>query len=206
MTWVVVAVLACVPAHAAEIIDRVIAVVNGAVITLSDMQAAVRLGVVPVPEGQGRGAAVLERLIERRLTLTEVNRYASGEPSSALVDERLRQVKARFATDEDLGRVLAEVGVTPDQLRAYLRDEVRIETYLQQRFSGGGQPADAEILDYYRAHPQDFMRNGLALTFSEAYDDARAAVIRERRDRLAREWIAGLRRRADVTIPAVVRR
>lgn len=205
LAWTIGAMLVAVPARAAEIIDRVMAVVNGSIVTLSDVQAGIRLGVVAVPAGPGRDTAVLDKLIERRLTLTEVNRYGPGEPSAAVVDERLRAVRARFTSEEALTAVLAEVGVTPDQLRTFVRDDVRIETYIQQRFAGGA-PTEAEILEYYRAHPEAFMRGGLALTYQEAHDDARAAVIRERRERLAQEWIAGLRRRADVTIPAIVRK
>jgi hypothetical protein len=44
------------------------------------------------------------------------------------------------------------------------------------------------------------------LTFDQASDDARASLIAERRDAMVQEWVDSLRRRADITIPSVVRR
>ena len=51
-------------------------------ITLSDVAAASRLGIV-TPANGGDQSQVLELLIERRLQLIEVNRYLPPEPSAA---------------------------------------------------------------------------------------------------------------------------
>lgn len=192
-------------APASEIVDRVLAVVNATVITQSDVNAAIRLGLAGAAPG-AEPNAVLERLIERTLIVGEVNRYGPPDPSEAEIDDRLRKAGERFASAAEMDAAFAEVGLSRDQLRAVLRDELRIEAYLQQRFAAALQPSDAEIMDYYRGHPRMFMRNGLALTYQEAQADARAALVAERRAALVREWVAGLRRRADITIPSVVRR
>src|SRR5687767_1002936 len=92
----------------AEIIDRVLAVVNGAVILQSDSRAALRLGLIEVAEGAGPLRAVLDRLIERRLVLIEVQRSGSPEAFGAAVDARLGEVRRRFASDEAFAAVLAE--------------------------------------------------------------------------------------------------
>jgi hypothetical protein len=66
----------------AEIIDRILAVVDREIITLSDVNGAIRLGLVDVPLGTiDATQAALDRRIERRLTLTEVERYAPPEPA-----------------------------------------------------------------------------------------------------------------------------
>jgi hypothetical protein len=189
----------------AELVDRVMAVVNNSVITLSDVNAAIRLRLIETPAPAG-SSAVLERLIARRLTLAEVSRYAPPEPAEALVEARLGEVRARFATGEEFSRTLAEVGLTDPQLRAFVRDSLRIDAYLRQRFGAAIQPSDAEVLQYYRTHQDQFRPGGVMLTFEQASDDARAALAAERREVMVREWIATLRRRADITIPAVVAR
>jgi peptidyl-prolyl cis-trans isomerase SurA len=181
-------------ALSAQVIDRVMAVVNGSVITQSDVEAVLRFGLMmprPVPE-------VVERLIDRRLTIVEVNRYSPPEPAAALVDARLDEVRRRFQSDQRFARTLTEVGVDEDQLRAYLRDSIRIQAYLRQRFGAAYQPPDADILQYYRTHPEEFTRNGVLLSFGEAYDDARAALIAQRREQQIEQWLSNLRRRADI--------
>lgn len=199
-------VLAMVVPARAELIDRVIAVVNGSVITQSDVRAAMRLGLVDVTVATEIGRAVGERLIERRLMLIEVTRYAPPEPAEALIDARVRAVRNRFASDAELQRTLDEVGLTMEQMRAHIKDDLRVAAYLQQRFAGAMTPSESDLLQFYREHQKQFVRDGVPLGYSEALADVRAALIAERRAAQIRDWVAGLRRRADITIPAVVRR
>jgi peptidyl-prolyl cis-trans isomerase SurA len=183
----------------AQVIDRVMAVVNGAVITQSDVEALRRLGLAP-PSGDT--STLVERLIDRRLMMVEVNRYSPPEPAAALVDVRLDDVRRRFASQEGYEQALAEVGLTEDQLRAYFRDELRMRAYLRQRFGAAYQPAENDILQYYRTHPTEFTRNGRLLSYGEAYDEARAALIVRRREQQVQDWLSGLRRRADIIVPS----
>ncbi len=186
---------------AAQIIDRVLAVVVGEPITLSDVTAALRLGLVPAAAGTAdRDQAALNTLIERQLQLIEVNRYVPPEPSDADIDARLAQVRARFDSQAALESAMKDTGVTPTLLRARLRDDERIETYLRQRFGGSYQPGEDEIARYYRSHESEFIRNGVRLPYEAVHDEARTRLVADRTASLVREWVAGLRRRADVTV------
>lgn len=185
----------------AQIIDRVLAVVVGEPITLSDVTAAIRFGLVPAPAGgEDRVQAALTALIERQLELIEVNRYVPPEPSAAQVEAALAQVRARFDSQAALETALRDTGVSEAQLRARLRDDVRLETYLRQRFGGSYQPGEEEVARFYRSHESDFIRNGVLRPYEDVREDARQRLIDERAATLVREWIAGLRRRTDVTI------
>jgi hypothetical protein len=194
----------------AEIIDRVLAVVNGAVILQSDSRGATRLGLIQIPPGTPAGLeanrAALDRLIERRLVLVEVNRSATPNPADVVVDAGMIEVRSRFTSDEEFERALAEAGLALDQVRGFIRDDLRMAAYLQQRFGATQRPSDTEVLEYYRDNPDRFTRNGALRPFNDVEADARQLVIETRRSALIRDWIAGLRRRADITIPAVVRR
>jgi hypothetical protein len=186
---------------AAQIIDRVLAVVGGEPITLSDVTAALWLGLVPaVASTADRDQAALNTLIERQLQLIEVNRYVPPEPSDAEIDARLAQVRARFDSQAALESAMKDTGVTPTLLRARLRDDKRIETYLRQRFGGSYQPGEDEIARYYRSHQSEFTRNGVLRSYEDVHDEARTRLVDDRTRSLVREWVAGLRRRADVTV------
>ncbi len=149
----------------AEVIDRVLAVVQGEIITQSDVTAARTLGLVAVPQAPDQVAAAMERLIDRALMLLEVERYSPPEPSDAAIGARLAQVRARFASDAEVDRALAASGLTRDQLRRLVRDDLRIKAYLDGRFG-----AAADSMDVERGNP------------------------------LVAEWMAGLRRRAQVSV------
>jgi hypothetical protein len=144
----------------AQVLDRIVAVVDGAPITQSDVNAAMQLGVVSVPSSTDAVAATVDALVERQLILEEVERYAPPEPADVEIDRRVAEIRTRLGSR--LPTVLAEVGLSDDQLRRQMRDNLRIEAYLQQRFG----PPQAS--------------------------DERATMIRD--------WLAGLRRRANINI------
>jgi len=185
----------------AQIIDRVLAVVVGEPITLSDVTAALRFGLVPAATGTGdRDQAALNALIERQLQLIEVNRYVPPEPSDADIEARLAEVRARFENQAALEQAMKDTGVTPTLLRARVRDDLRIETYLRQRFGASFQPGEEEVARYYRSHESEFIRNGVLRPYAEVREEARTRLVDDRTTSLVRDWIAGLRRRTDVTI------
>jgi hypothetical protein len=180
-----------------EIIDRILAVVDGGIIMQSDVTMAVRLGLVPGSAAADPIAAPLDALVERRLMLEEVDRYAPPDPPDAEVDRHLADIRTRTGTRFDL--ILVESGISVDQLRRHVRDDLRIESYLQQRF-GTMQPSDDEIARYYRDHQAAFTRNGVVAPLGDVRDVVRAELIAERRSTTIREWIVGLRKRANVNV------
>ena len=183
----------------AQLIDRILAVVSGELILLSDVVAAQRFGLVPGAAAQQDPVRVaLDALIERQLMLVETNRYLPPEPAAEAIASRLAEVRARFADAAQFETVLKETGVTLEQLRLRLRDDLRIASYLDQRFGAGFQPSDDELVRYYRAHEADFTRNGVLLPFEQVRDAVRQRLLADRRADLIRDWMVGLRRRVEV--------
>lgn len=201
LTVLVLVVIVAAGAAPAQIVDRILAVVGGTPITLSDVNAAMAFGLVPVdravPDAQRQ---VLEALVDRQLQLSEVDRYLPPEPPAAELDARVAEIRARFATADAFDAAVRETGMTPAALRAHLRDSLRISSYLQQRFGAGYSPNDDEVLAYYRAHQAEFTRGGVVQPYADARDEARRQLMAERSAVLVKDWIAGLRRRVDVTI------
>ncbi|MGE5246033.1 MAG: hypothetical protein ACM3SQ_17555 [Betaproteobacteria bacterium] len=181
----------------AEVIDRVLAVVAGDLITLTDVTAARDLGFVRVAPGADPVGTVLSALIDRALVLAEVDRYAPPEPSGDAVDRGVAAVRSRFATQEAFERALERSGIDQGRLRGIVRENLRIEAYEDQRFTVAG-PTDEEAAQYYREHAARFTRGGALTPYADVRDEIVAAVTAERRRALVDDWIAGLRRRADI--------
>lgn len=176
------------------LIDRVLATVEGRVITLSDVRAARALGLVTAGTDAGSTEAVLNVLIDRALVLEEVERYAPPEPDPAAIDRAVAAIRAPHAASFDAS--LRVAGLDDTAVRQWVRNDLRVERYLAQRFAGTVEPTDDDIETYRRRHAEDPGRSG------QAPDDAavRAAVTAERRAALVREWIDGLRARAGLSI------
>jgi hypothetical protein len=144
--FVAIVVLAGVDrASAADVIDRVMAVVNREPMLLSDVNAAMLFQFVPRPEAGDPLASTLDRLIERALTLEEVERYQPPEPAAEEIDKRIDAIRQRFATADAFRKALAAVGMTDAQLRSHIRDDLRTVTYINQRF-GESDPAARDTL------------------------------------------------------------
>ena len=163
-----------------EIIDRVLAVLPGQIITQTDVQAALDLGLVEGSAGGDRIATGLAALIDRVLMLNEVRRVMPPEPSTAAVDDRLRRIRQRFDSPDMLARALSASGIDESVLRLYAADDLRLASYLDERFSAASQPTDQELRQVGEA--------------------GRAKLIADRRQNLIAAWVAELRRRADVTV------
>ena len=197
-SMLVTACLAIAKPAGAELVDRVLALVAGQTILLSDVRAFVRLGLVHSTDTGEQQSDTLGHLIRRHLILTEVDRYLVEEPAAKIVDQRLGQVRKQFQTEGQWSDVLAETGLNNADLRHIVRDEIRIETYLDQRFISAIQPTDDELLNYYRQHQDDFTNRGTPLPFAEVQGTVRSQLAAERRQDLISEWVSSLRDRGNI--------
>ena len=140
---VVILLLVCARALHADVIDRIMAVVGGQPITLSDVNAALLFRLVDVPAGTPDPIGyTLDRSIERTLILSEVERFQPPEPDPIEITIHIDEIERRFGSPAAFDKALAVTGTTRDQLRRYLRDDLRITTYLNQRFGASTDPAE----------------------------------------------------------------
>lgn len=176
------------------LIERTVAIVGGAVVTRSDVDLAVTLGLV-TPGAAGTAGAT-SAVIDRWLMLNEVARFSPADPDPAVVEARLGDVRARAGGEAPLADVLARAGFTPARLAAWVRDDLRITAYLDQRFASVGTPAEADVAAYVEQRRGDFERAGVE---PEAMvQAARTRLVADRRRELITDWLADLRRRTKV--------
>jgi len=194
------AVLVSSAVHAADRIDRVLAVVNADVITESDVTAARAFDLVRPPRpGADPIRTTLDQLIRRALILDEVMRSTPTETEPGRVAARMDAIRARFPSPAAYEVRLEETAMNETRLRDLVEADIRVEDYMRQRFGAVAEPSDADIVGYYETHRADFTSGGRQMTLDEARPTVSERVIEERRRQLVDEWVARLRRRADVT-------
>jgi len=195
----VMAALAAAAPGGGQTIDRVMASVGGRIVTLSDVRAARELGLVAPSQTPGT-REVLDRLIDRILMLEEVERYAPPEPDPRAVEARLEAISATFPSREALEAALRVSGMTESSLRQWVRNDLRIAAYLDQRFAAALEPTSEELENYVRQVRSDLEAGGGAPPDDRQLRRlARERAIAERRQALIRDWLDGLRRRSIVT-------
>ena len=183
--------------HAQQLLDRVLARVDTVPITLTDVQSAIGLGIAEI----GSADAIAEgtqRMIDRQLELTEVQRFPPPEPPPDAVAGETARLKMNAGPK--LPMLMRSTGLTEQRIADMARDNLRIAGYLDQRFGTIVQVSDDDVAAYYRAHETEFTSGGVVLPYEDAIVLARQRVSSERRRTIVDQWIRDLRSRADVTV------
>lgn len=183
---------------AQKLIDRVLARVDGNPVTLTDVEAALGLGVLDVPPGSDLIATGREQLIDRQLELEEVQRFPPPEPDRAATAREA--VRLKMNAGARLAELMRSTGLSEQRITDIARDNLRITAYLEQRFGATVQVSDDEVANYFRAHEAEFTRGGEAIAFEDAEPLARQRASDERRRATIGQWLRDLRSRADVAV------
>ena len=120
-------------------LDGVLVKLGADVITMSDVRQARLLKLVDVSGGTDQ--AIVDALVRRRLILEELKRNSPAEPSPAAIDAQRQQWASTLGPGVDLATLLPRAGMTDAGLRNWLRDDLRITAYLDQRFPASGDRA-----------------------------------------------------------------
>ena len=186
-------------AATAQSLDRILAVVSGHVIMLSDIRAFLELGLIDVdPTAADAEQVALERLIERRLVLDEVDRYRVPPPPPAQIERGVAELRLRSSRPDAFTATLDRLGLATDDLRQILGDEARREAYLVERFGGSSELTERQLREYYEERASELTLDGRPLTFDEARGALREQLVDERRRALVADWVEGLLRRGQV--------
>lgn len=170
------------------LIDRLVAVIGEQALTWRDMQAARLLGSIPATADDREA---VERLITRELMRLEIERFSVAAPIAAAVDDRLRLARDRHIGEGAWTDALASAGLTDARARDMIADDLRIDIYLDQRFTAAAQPTDLEV-SQHAATMTDRVPSPAQL------DQARRQLVATRRTALIDAWIASIRGRTPV--------
>lgn len=216
VAWVLAVALAwtSVPRRAdAEVIDRVVAVLDEEAIFLSDLERRARPFLVDIPasapaeERAARRQAVLREVLERMIDDTLL-RQAATRLHVSVTDEDVDQfieriARERGATVDQMYEALQHEGVSRADYRAHMETEVRRLKVLQQRVRGRISITEADLQEAYRR----FLRENAGASvvhaahiFIAVPDGATEAQVSEAR---ARASTAVQRVRAGETFAAV---
>jgi hypothetical protein len=112
---------------------------------LSDVREARLLKLVP--EAGGNDDAILTALENRLLMLSEANRMPGAEPARDQIATRRQAWRATWPAGTDVPALMVSAGTTDQDLDGWFRDDLRIATYLDQRFGQAGDPMRAKRIN-----------------------------------------------------------
>lgn len=177
------------------VVDRVVAVVNDDIITLSDLQReAAKM------HDQREERLVLEDMIDRKLQMTEAKRTGMDVGDREL-EEALNDVARRNSMDrKQFEAALAKEGLTLEQYRSELREQMTMSRLINKYVRSGLAVEESEVRAFYDKNPQAYALpeevrlRQLVVTVPEKATAAQAAAARDR----ASELLARARKGEDL--------
>ena len=143
----------CWPAHAQEVVDKMVASINGReLITYTDLLWQLALqpdAPIDTPRSEDLQRA-FNLLIDQRLIAEEAGKLPAITAKDEDVTAALGALIKRFPSQSGFNERLARVGLTNEQLREIIRQRVEIDNYLNFRFRSFVVITQKEIADYYR--------------------------------------------------------
>ncbi|MEM1248330.1 MAG: hypothetical protein AAGK22_18285 [Acidobacteriota bacterium] len=201
LSWLVLGLLAASSPGLpqAELVDRVVALVDGDAIFLSDLQRARALA-VEVSEGAPPGdRQLLDRLIDERLRLHEVERFESIPVSLEEVDAQVEALRKRLQP-ESLESTLESMEMSLEGLRETFARQILLLQYVEERLGARVFVDLDDIRAYYdeTLTPQLEARGEEVPALERVREQIRSLIREQRLDAEIVRWTEDLRRRADI--------
>lgn len=158
------AALFCSPAKA-EVVDRVVAVINDSIITLSELNAAAAMAtekLSPADKKDGKRAEelrskMLDGLIEQKLVKQAADK-AGIDISEREIDLAVDDIKRQNGlTQESLLLALAQSGLTYKEYREQLKEQIRQVKFINKEIRSKILVLPEDIEAYWRQHRNDFI-------------------------------------------------
>ena len=189
-------------AHSVE--DGIIAVVNDEVITFKDLQDYIRqtyasMAAQGVPEDQVKEMMAelqtngLKQLIEDKLILSRANAIGI-EVRDKLVDQRVEEIKAKYASEQAFLDALVKNGANVTDLRDKILDQLKIKYVIDHEVKSKVFVNPQEVTEFYEENKDSFQKSrrvnldSIYITFIDDKEAARAranealALIKEGKD------------------------
>jgi hypothetical protein len=193
-------------------LDRVVAIVNGDLILQSDVDAEQRFAAFE-PFSEAKPATpeeVMERLIDRQLTLQQMKLQPEPPISDAEVDAQLTVLRkaipqcAAYHCETDAGweKFCADHGFTVAEVRERWRLRMEVLRFVEQRFRMGIRIEQSEVDDYYRTTMLPaYAKQGMTPP-AEAMlvDRIQEILLQQQVNKLLDDWLMALRAQGSVRI------
>ena len=194
------------PAQAQSPVDQILELVNGDIITRSDLLWSIALAPdAPSPEHQISMDILkqkLEVMIDQKLISQEAARMPAAEISQDEITKTRNELIAGFGSAEVFRRRVESVGLTQQRIDRLVRDMIVINKYIDFRFRSFVFVTDQEVQQYYDTKLVAELRrqNAVPPPLSEPkVRDQISAILKQQKvnDELDR-FLKDLRARADI--------
>ena len=187
----------------AEVVDRMVAVVNRQVILQSELEQAARIEFLLQGRSldqlnQAEMQAVLDRMIDQALLEQQILNTPMLDPSPEEIAARIHEVRAQIpgAPDDQAWRsMLVTYGVTEEDVEKQIATQLRILRFIDLRFRSLAHVDRASIFNYYtdKLLPELRKQGAPEPPLNQVSDKIEKVLTEQRIDELLNSWLQTLR-------------
>lgn len=195
-------VAAVLSAAAGEVVDRIVARIEGDIITLGEVR---ELGAFQQLAGAPRAgdAALLRELIEQWIVANDAAAARYAQPGEERVDKEVAALEASFPGRQAYLDRLRELALTEKAVRRLMLRQILLSHYLEYKFRPGVQVDPTDIERYYH---EEFSRDLRARQqavppLEQVSEQIRELLVQREISRRAAEWLEQTRAQIRVEFP-----
>ncbi|HXY02170.1 MAG TPA: SurA N-terminal domain-containing protein [Terriglobales bacterium] len=199
---------AAMPARAAELLDRIVATVNGRIILQSDWDAAIRYAAL----ADGRSLdqlsiddrkAALDRLIDQELLEEQMGSSDVKQAGDEQVIQRVQDIRKQYrqAQDEQGWRaVLTQYGFSENELKQRIAVQLELTRLVDVRLRPGVDIDVQSIESYYNREllPQLRQSGAKDVPLAEVSPKIKELLTEQKVNELLLAWLQNLRSGSDI--------
>ncbi|HKS76006.1 MAG TPA: SurA N-terminal domain-containing protein [Terriglobales bacterium] len=199
-------------AHAGEIVDRIVATVNGHVILQSDWEDALcyEAFVAGRPLDQITGDErkdALDRLIDQELLREQMESSDFHHASTEEIDARIGEVRNQYpeaGTNSAWQALLVRYGLTENELRKRIALQLDVMRLIDARLRPSVQIDSKSIESYYNQEllPQLREKGAREVPLSEVTPKIRELLTQQKVNQLLTAWLQNLRASSEIRTQA----
>ncbi|MBI5181255.1 MAG: SurA N-terminal domain-containing protein [Nitrospirae bacterium] len=190
------------PFSEAKVVDRVAAVVNNRVITLSTLNAATELRKADIQIEEDISdedlirEKILRELIDRSLIINEAEKFGMTKLPDAEITEALEEIKKAYPTEVEFEKALSRWGMNTEDLRLYIKEQITALKFIDQRIRFFVKISDEEIDKFYKEKKSSFGNKSL----DEVKEEIEVYLTEEEVARQLEEYVKKIRAKAEIRI------
>jgi len=197
----------------AELIDRIVAVVNRQIITLSDLEQEQKfqaadegklLVIQPSSEPQSqRQHELLQKMIEQNLIRQQIQQFPGIEVSQDEVEKQITLMVKKDGSSESWEQQLTQLQLTPQEVQEHVKWQLQVMKFFDYRFRQFVVVDETEIERYY--HDQflpELATKGIEHQppLAEVEEKIRALLTEEKLNLQIEDWLKTLKESASIEV------
>ncbi len=201
------------PHEPGEVVDRIVAIVNGEPVLDSDVNEEKRFEAIqPYPNTAGEPTRdqEIERLINRDLILQQAKIQTEINVSDKDVESEIAGLRKtlpackQFGCDTDAGwnRFLASHGFGSAEFQHRWQQRMEVLAFINARFGAGASVSGAQVREFYQNTmlPQYAKAHVKPATLASVEGRIRNVLQQQQVSNLLRDWLQSLRAQGSITV------